>query len=505
MNQMDKILSNTYGNAKEIKKAIIKHYGTLEYIDEDGSLYHKIVRSNVSLNYKIEAIDMLVANNINPNILDSDGNTYIHTFMKYNKSADINYLLRAAFNIGYDVNIQNSYGESLLHIAIDTYTNIDEIIRLMIILDKDNFDFLINDNYGHNLVEYIFMNDKYTYHQKEILKANIDNILTKRKNNENRALTTKPNIDNISKYGFLLNDKDYDSSPAICRDKEIDSLIISLATDKKMPILVGPSGVGKTTIVDELTYRIKNGNVPKFLENRYIFEVHFANVIAGAKYRGDFEDHLKEIFRIVIKYNMILFIDEFHMAFGTGASEYDKSDAASMIKTYIDRYNIKVIGATTYDEYEEYMAHDALKRRFDVIKVNELDKNKLFQVASDIINNLAMQKHYLLSNEVIEHFDYIIDVLLELTQDKNRKYDDKVYNPDLIISIIDRMFAYVYVEDQIELQIKHIIMAISDNNRIYDYSKEEAIKKLNYIDINDTKVNNNVIDFNEYKKKHVLV
>ena len=165
-------------------------------------------------------------------------------------------------------------------------------------------------------------------------------------------LWLEENIKGFQEQDFL-NYKEYKESPAIGRDKEINKIIISLATEKKLPLLVGPSGVGKTSIVDELAYRIINDDVPSFLKGKIIYEVHMSNILAGTKYRGDFENNMKEVINFAIKNNAILFIDEFHMVFGAGANEKDNTDAASILKTFIDRYNLKVIGATTEVEYEE--------------------------------------------------------------------------------------------------------------------------------------------------------
>ena len=504
MEYINKVLKCPYGNTRDLKKEFIKYYNDLSSTDKDGSLYHKVVRSNANLRAKYDAIEMLINNGVNQNIIDSHGYTYMHLFLLNYDYGNISYIINLGINNNFDTNIKDNNGFTILHLSIKSCQNINDIMRLMIILEKNNFDFSVLDNNGHNIIEFIFSCDKFTYNEKIQLKNFIDDINNKKQINNNPS--NRLNVDSINKYGVLLNTKCYDKEPAIAREKEVNDLIVSLATDKKVPILVGPSGVGKTSIVDELVYRIKNNEVPKFLQNKYIFELHLSNAVAGAKYRGEFEEHLSEVFKFAIKNDVILFIDEFHTVFGTGASEYDKNDAAAMIKTYIDRYNLKVIGATTTEEYNEYIVHDALKRRFDVIKVNELDNSKLHDVVLSTINNYAIFKHVLISNDVNNYIDQIINILLELTQEKNRRFDDKTYNPDLLVSIIDRAFAYLYVDNDYELEIKHFIMAINDNERIYDYSKEEAIKKLNHIDIVDNKnVDNNIIDFNEYKKKHVLV
>lgn len=145
----------------------------------------------------------------------------------------------------------------------------------------------------------------------------------------------------FEKYGKVLNKKNYIVSPTIGREKELKNVMITLAQDKKRPLIVGESGVGKTAIVDELAYRIKIGQVPNFLQGKIILEVNPSNVVAGCQYVGMFEENMTKLIQLCEKFDVIVFIDEIHTIYGIGSSTRKDNDMASMLKYYIDRINCK--------------------------------------------------------------------------------------------------------------------------------------------------------------------
>ena len=490
---IDEIMSKVTAFGEERNKRIfLKEFDELNYRDDKGnSLYHLIITSNASSINIVSAITMLINNKINPNMRNKTGDTFMHIAFSGNTSInDLTYLLDYAIKVGnLDVNTRNDNYYTLLHTTILTAKEDSDILKIAKVLKDNNF------NFTEEIKE--FVNDSSL---SQVMKSNILNTFAKN-NNEGLSFFEFKDSNKVknTKYGTILNNKEYHESPALGRDKEISKIIISLATEKKLPLLVGPSGVGKTTIIDELAYRIIKNDVPSFLKGKIIYEVHMSSILAGTKYRGDFENNMKEVINYAIKNNAILFIDEFHMVFGTGANDKDNTDAASILKTYIDRYNLKVIGATTKVEYEKFIVQDALKRRFDVIKVDELDNDKLYDIAFTTFEKFTQKRNIEISEYFKDNINNIINILLELTKDKNRRYDDKVYNPDLLISIIDRAIAYALVEESI-LDIKHLILAIDDSERIYSYAKEIAIKKLNNLEKSYNENNNNIIDFNSYKK-----
>src|SRR5438876_2888736 len=161
--------------------------------------------------------------------------------------------------------------------------------------------------------------------------------------------------------------------PVVGRQTEIERVmqILSRRT-KNNPVLVGEPGVGKTAVVEGLAQRISNGDVPELLKNKQIYTLDLAALVAGSKYRGEFEERLKKVMKeITQRGDIILFIDELHNLVGAGAAE-GAIDAASILKPALARGELQTIGATTLDEYRKYLERDsALERRFQQIRVDE--------------------------------------------------------------------------------------------------------------------------------------
>lgn len=180
---------------------------------------------------------------------------------------------------------------------------------------------------------------------------------------------------NLEKYGFDMvkraSAKGYD--PCVMRDKELERLIeILLRRQKNNPCLIGEAGVGKTAIVEALATKLASGDVPASLRGIRLYSLSLTQLLAGAKYRGDFEERLKAcIDEASTAKDVVLFIDEIHMLMGAGAAE-GAIDAANILKPMLSRGEIRVIGATTFDEYRKTIEKDkALERRFSSITVEE--------------------------------------------------------------------------------------------------------------------------------------
>ncbi len=162
------------------------------------------------------------------------------------------------------------------------------------------------------------------------------------------------------------------------REHELDLMISVLSRkDKANPLLIGEPGVGKTALVEKLASMMEEKQVPKDLEDAVIYELHLNTLVAGTKYRGDFEEKLQNLINLLQKYpNVILFVDEIHQMIGAGKSE-GSIDVSSVLKPYLARGVIRCIGATTVEEYEKYMEQDrALERRFQVIMIKEPDRDR---------------------------------------------------------------------------------------------------------------------------------
>ena len=508
-NIQDTMKKITSENFERNKRIITREFGSLNYIDKDNnSLYHLFITAYSPFGCKSYAIDTLLNFNIDPNAKNKNGDTFIHYALKNAVDMrDITIALSDAKICGFDVNAKNDVGYTVLHDALIYVRGVEELTKFIYALYNVDFDFNATDSRGDDFISFVQKRDHFTELSKSIL---CQMITTHGKEYEKLRCGITDGIIPVKKvdfkFGEVLNYKYYKKEPAIGRDDEVRKLIVSLATDKKLPLLIGPSGVGKTAIADELAYRIVNGNVPDSLKDKLICEVYLSSILSDTHYRGDFEHNMQELLQFAKKNKAIFFFDEIHSIYGAGASEKDNTDAASILKTYIDRCNLSLFGATTKVEYDQYMAHDALKRRFEIIKVDELDNTRLYDVICKEFGYLAEEKKIDICDMIKDNYDAIIKILIELTKDINRNLNDKIYNPDLVISLIDRAFAYAEVDNEHLLELKHLILGIEDNERLKESARNNAICILNNIVPNkSTLVKSRIIDINSYKKEHVLV
>ncbi len=244
----------------------------------------------------------------------------------------------------------------------------------------------------------------------------------------------------LEKYGRDITQyvKDGKVDPVIGRDEEIRSItrILSRKT-KNNPVLIGEPGVGKTAIIEGLAGRIVKGDVPSSLKDKTIWELDMAALIAGAKYRGEFEERLKNVLNEVKKSegNIIMFIDEIHMIVGAGKLD-GAMDAGNMLKPMLARGEIHLIGATTLNEYRKYIEDDgALERRFQKVLVKE-------PTVSDTITILRGLK----SRFEVHHGVSISDAALVSAATLSNRYITDRYLPDKAIDLIDEACATIRVQ-----------------------------------------------------------
>ncbi|MCQ2603044.1 MAG: ATP-dependent Clp protease ATP-binding subunit, partial [Clostridia bacterium] len=236
--------------------------------------------------------------------------------------------------------------------------------------------------------------------------------------------------DEINQFGEFLNDKAKAGKldPVIGRGKEIERIIqILCRRTKNNPILIGEPGVGKTAIVDGLAQAIENGEVPDILRNKKIFSLDVASLVAGTRYRGDFEERFKNTLKSIQKDgNTILFIDEIHTILSAGSSE-GGLDIANIIKPLLARGELQTIGATTIDEYRKYFEKDAaLERRFQPIMVDQ-------PTVSDTIEILQGLKEKYENHHKVEITDEAISAAAILSD----RYITDRFLPDKAIDLID--------------------------------------------------------------------
>ncbi|NLY63269.1 MAG: AAA domain-containing protein [Erysipelothrix sp.] len=254
------------------------------------------------------------------------------------------------------------------------------------------------------------------------------------------SATDEMNLDALYKYGrdLVLDVEEGKIDPVIGRDEEIRRVVQILSRKtKNNPILIGDPGVGKTAIVEGLAWRIMNNDVPSTLQNKKLIELDMGALIAGAKYRGEFEERLKAVLDEVkaANGNIILFVDEIHNVVGAGATE-GSMDAANLLKPMLARGQLRLIGATTYDEYRKYIEKDAaLERRFQKIMVDE-------PTIEDTISILRGLKDRFESHHGVQILDSAIIAAAKLSD----RYITDRFLPDKAIDLIDEASASIRVD-----------------------------------------------------------
>ena len=279
----------------------------------------------------------------------------------------------------------------------------------------------------------------------------------------------------LEKYGrdIIADAKAGKIDPVIGRDEEIRSItrVLSRKT-KNNPVLIGEPGVGKTAIVEGLALRILKGDVPSSLKDKTIWELDMAALVAGAKYRGEFEERLKNVLNEVKKSegNIIMFIDEIHMIVGTGATE-GAMDTSNILKPMLARGEIHVIGATTLNEYRKYIEKDgALERRFQKIKVEEPNVEDTITILRGLKDRFE-----------IHHGVSITDkALIEAATLSNRYITDR-YLPDKAIDLVAEACATIRFQMHsvpFELDnLTHRIMRLEIERQAIKKEKDEISEK----------------------------
>ena len=281
-------------------------------------------------------------------------------------------------------------------------------------------------------------------------------------------------LDSLKKFGIDLSAKASEGKldPVIGREEEIERVMqILIRKTKNNPILLGEPGVGKTAIVEALAGRIVKKDVPTSLQNKRVIALDMSALIAGAKYRGEFEDRLKAVVNEVIKNeNIILFIDEIHTIVGAGASE-GSMDAANILKPALARGELHTIGATTLKEYRKYFEKDAaLQRRFQPISVNEPSVNEALAMLRGIKEKLE-----------IHHNVRINDSALVAAAKLSKRYISDRFLPDKAIDLIDEAAAELKMQIESEpsslRKVKKDIETLQVENEALKMEQNESNEK----------------------------
>jgi len=307
------------------------------------------------------------------------------------------------------------------------------------------------------------------------LKAAIRQL---RKGSTVNSQTAEETYNSLNKYARNLNElaRSGKLDPVIGRDEEIRRVLQILSRrTKNNPILIGEPGVGKTAIAEGLAHRIVDGDVPENLKSKQLYSLDMGALIAGAKYKGEFEERLKSVIKEVISADgeIILFIDEIHTLVGAGASE-GAMDAANILKPALSRGELHVIGATTLREFQKYFEKDkALERRFQPVMVNEPETLDAISILRGIKEKYETHHHVRIKDEAII-------AAVELSQ----RYISDRFLPDKAIDLIDEAASKLRLEinsvpEELEIIERKIRQLEIEREAIKREKDEEKLKSLN--------------------------
>lgn len=348
---------------------------------------------------------------------------------------------------------------SLLKEFNDEYVSIEHLL-LGILSAKDTVSQLLKDS---------------GVTEKELKAA----ILDLRKGSKVTSSSAEESYNALNKYAINLNERARSGKldPVIGRDEEIRRVLQILSRrTKNNPILVGEPGVGKTAIAEGLAHRIINGDVPENLKTKQIYSLDMGALIAGAKYKGEFEERLKAVVKEVISSDgdIVLFIDEIHTLIGAGGGE-GAMDAANILKPALARGELRAIGATTLNEFQKYFEKDkALERRFQKVMVDEPS-------VEDAVSILRGIKEKYEAHHKVRIKDEAIISAVELSQ----RYINDRFLPDKAIDLIDEAASKLRMEinsmpvelDEAERKIRQLEIEREAIKRENDKSKLEGLNK----------------------------
>ena len=302
---------------------------------------------------------------------------------------------------------------------------------------------------------------------------------------KNKTQSNGDELSELSKFGTNLNKLAVEGrlDPVIGRKKEIDRVIQILSRrTKNNPVLIGEPGVGKSAVIEGLAQAIVRGNVPEILADKIVFSLDLAGMLAGARYRGDFEERLKNAINVIKQNgNVILFIDEIHTIVGAGSTGEGNMDAANILKPMLSRGELQTIGATTIDEYRKYIEKDAaLERRFQPIMVDAPSTDETIEILKGLRDKYESHHGVSIPDDAIVSAVTLSD-----------RYIMDRFLPDKAIDIIDEACSRVRLDSynspfeakQKEAELNALIAQKNEAVRREDYDRakkfNEEIEKVN--------------------------
>jgi ATP-dependent Clp protease ATP-binding subunit ClpC len=340
-----------------------------------------------------------------------------------------------------------------------------EHILLALIRESEGVAFTILSNLGADF-------EKLRKEILENLSANEQNTV-----GSTQGKTTDESTPTLDQFGRDLTQmaREGKLDPVIGRDKETQRLLEILCRRiKNNPCLIGDPGVGKTAIAEGLAQKIVNSNIPEILKDKRVVTLDLSSMIAGAKYRGEFEDRLKKVMEEIRKSgNVILFIDEMHTIIGAGAAE-GAIDASNILKPALARGEIQCIGATTIEEYRKYVEKDsALERRFQPVTVGEPSKEEAVLILKGLRDKYE-------AHHRVKITDHAIEAAVTLSD----RYITDRFLPDKAIDLIDEAASKVRIENlvtppdlkQLEADLNEVTKEKEDAIRVQDFEKAAKLR-----------------------------
>lgn len=275
----------------------------------------------------------------------------------------------------------------------------------------------------------------------------------------------------LEKYGENLTAVKYITNPAIARDKELKELVMVLLTPEKSACLVGKPGIGKTAIVEGLAYRMQMNDMPNALKGYSVYKISTPSLIGAT----DGENKVVALVNELKGMNkVIIFIDEIHMLIG--ARDQGPMDLANMFKEGLSRGTVKLIGATTVDEYERYILRDkAFVRRFERIDISEPTQEMCVQILMRTLPKIEIQTGVRLNytNFIKEK---IMKFIVNMTSEYKRVYEISSRYPDIALTLLRQAFSAALFDNKQEVSFKHIYEAIKNTKAVYpDVIKKELV------------------------------